>query len=136
MMMDFPIGSVVEWQEEGKTCYGVVCSEIAGASVCTEWETPVHPISKKGFGIYEGMATESLKLADKIPPEYHLTEDHVRNFCQPGKDEATCKYLVMGIDGGQCAKGSVIRLIWDFVFANTKAKGDNCLGKIGAANDI
>jgi len=57
--------------------------------------------------------------------------DHVRNVCKPGKGGDTCRYLVMGADGWECAKHSSLAALLDARVASESivARGDNCEGK-------
>ncbi|MDO8686828.1 MAG: hypothetical protein Q7K11_01300 [Candidatus Berkelbacteria bacterium] len=130
----FSDGTLVKLEVEGKTYFGVVCSEIPGSSVCDSSETPVHLISERGPGIYQGMPTTELSKVDAPPDELVLTADHINNVCKIGCGEATCKYLVVS-DGFQCAKGSRISMVWGIEFKNDmKSKGDNCPGRMGSAS--
>lgn len=57
--------------------------------------------------------------------------DHVKAVCRPGIGAGTCRYLVAGHRGLECAKHTTLRAQIDArVDAGTfVAQGDNCLGK-------
>ena len=57
--------------------------------------------------------------------------DQIKNVCKIGQGADCCRYLVMGINGFECMKGTSLAEILDMrVLTNTiTAKGDNCDGK-------
>lgn len=62
-----------------------------------------------------------------------LTADHIKNTCKIGQGELTCGYLLIGLDGYRCCKGTEIEnIILQRLAAGTmKAKGNNCEGTTG-----
>ncbi len=66
------------------------------------------------------------------------TEEQVKNVCQPGQGEKTCRYLTAG---GRplwyCAKASSLKAALDERVAKgtMKARGDNCGGLLGLIMD-
>lgn len=60
-----------------------------------------------------------------------ITEDHVKETCQPGKGSETCAYLMMSPDGWECAKDSAgfEAMIDKRLRERTiRAQGNNCPG--------
>lgn len=57
--------------------------------------------------------------------------EHVKNVCKIGQGNKCCRYLVMGAEGFECAKGTSLQVHLDArVYNNTiTAQGDNCEGK-------
>lgn len=57
--------------------------------------------------------------------------EHVKNVCKIGQGNDCCRYLVMGAQGFECAKGTSLQSHLDArVITNTiVAQGDNCEGK-------
>lgn len=57
--------------------------------------------------------------------------EHVLNVCKIGQGNKCCRYLVMGTEGFECAKGTSLQVHLDErVYNNTMtAQGDNCEGK-------
>ena len=57
--------------------------------------------------------------------------DHVKNFCKPGKGNACCRYLVIGTMGFECVKQTDMKEYLDARVAMETmiARGDNCSGK-------
>lgn len=105
--MEFSVGTLVKWKEDEATCYGLICSEPA-FGVCDDSEVPVHVISRKSLGYYQGMAIEDLEKVDNPPSELLITQNYLKKVCKPGCGAEACKYLVMATNGFTCAKGSAI----------------------------
>jgi len=60
-----------------------------------------------------------------------IPKDHVMETCRPGAGEKTCRYLMMGPGGWECAKlqEGFKRTLDERVAANTiTAQADNCPG--------
>jgi len=59
-----------------------------------------------------------------------VPDGHVHRVCLIGKGDACCRYLVMGSEGFECAKGSSLRQILDTRAdaGSMTAIGDNCDG--------
>jgi hypothetical protein len=57
--------------------------------------------------------------------------EHVKNICKIGQGYDCCCYLVVGVHGFECAKGTSLANVLDLrVIAETiTARGDNCDGK-------
>ena len=57
--------------------------------------------------------------------------EHVKNVCKIGQGHDCCRYLVMGREGFECAKGTSLQPHLDTrVMTETiTARGDNCEGK-------
>jgi hypothetical protein len=57
--------------------------------------------------------------------------EHVKNFCKPGKGNACCRYLVISANGFECVKDTDMKAYLDARVAmeTMVARGDNCEGK-------
>lgn len=70
-----------------------------------------------------------------------ITTDHIRDVCKPGQAKDTCRYLMVGSDGFECARAHsnvVFKAMLDErVAKNTiTAQGDNCEGREGSAKPV
>ena len=56
---------------------------------------------------------------------------HVKDVCKIGQGNDCCRYLMVGMDGFECAKNTELKHILDNrVEKNTiTSRGDNCEGK-------
>jgi len=56
--------------------------------------------------------------------------EHVENVCQPGKGGKTCRYLIMGAKGWECAKHTGLATLLDARVESESmvARGNNCEG--------
>ena len=57
--------------------------------------------------------------------------DQVKNVCKIGQGHDCCRYLIMGIEGFECAKNTSLKHALDLRVANKTitAQSDNCDGK-------
>ena len=56
--------------------------------------------------------------------------EHVENVCQLGKGGKTCRYLIMGASGWECAKHTPLAVLLDARVESESmvARGNNCEG--------
>lgn len=65
-----------------------------------------------------------------MPGSDHLVDiTYVKDVCKPGYGSATCRYLVAGGQGFECAKLTSLKSVIDSRVNQMHAKGDNCDGK-------
>lgn len=59
-----------------------------------------------------------------------ISERHVKEFCRPGQQERTCRYLSMHDGVWLCAKPTALRVVIDARVeeGDFTARGDNCVG--------
>lgn len=57
-----------------------------------------------------------------------VPDEQRKRVCRPGEGALTCRYLVIGSGGFECAKNSALRWTIDERVASMTAKGDNCIG--------
>ena len=74
-----------------------------------------------------------------VDPNRKIPLAHLESVCNPGKGQATCRYLCRGPKGMVCAKHTSMRPHLDkFALEGTMtARGDNCdgLGEMPAASE-
>ncbi len=69
-----------------------------------------------------------------------FTREHLLNVCKLGQRAETCSYLVLGVDGMECAKGSATSGLTTEIFLKREqgsmtAMGDNCEGREGSVKN-
>ena len=62
--------------------------------------------------------------------DFSIPDEYVEKFCKPGRGAETCRYLLMGKGGWECAKDSEFQELVEKNFEKgiMVARGDNCAG--------
>ena len=57
--------------------------------------------------------------------------NHLREVCRIGQGASCCRYLMMGAQGWECAKGGSLQVTLDerVAASSMTARGDNCAGQ-------